>query len=197
MDLPFLKRLFSTRSRAKEVRYVQHPRSMDLGSIVVPTEGQMTPQALNDVGVFIWKQLKEPRTAAEVVAALVHEFDVSRSRAAKDLRVFLEDLVGQGLVVPASSAPTAAAEPASRGYKFLASALYQPDSILRDRVAVDALSGFLKAVEGVCQAYFDDVVRPELLDIAIAQAKTGDEQATQKTIRKALQLAEKIEQPNN
>ena len=56
---------------------------------------------------------------------------------------------------------------AASGYKWLASALYQPDSILRDRVRVDVLSSFAKAVEGVCQAYFDGVTRPELLDIAI------------------------------
>ena len=54
---------------------------------------------LDGVGSFIWGQIAAGRPLAEVVEAVVGEFEVERGVAERDLLALVEDLVAQGLVV--------------------------------------------------------------------------------------------------
>ncbi len=47
---------------------------------------------LSPVGEFIWSQLSEPRTFAELLAAVTDEFEVTPDVAAPDIREFLAEL---------------------------------------------------------------------------------------------------------
>lgn len=53
---------------------------------------------LNEVGAFIWEQLAEPRTVAELEESTAEAFDVSRSRCRKDVQEFLTDLLDADLI---------------------------------------------------------------------------------------------------
>jgi hypothetical protein len=57
--------------------------------IVVPVTQSM--HTLNEVGTFIWQKC-EAKTADEVVAAIVEEFEVDDATARADLDAFVKDL---------------------------------------------------------------------------------------------------------
>lgn len=56
--------------------------------------------ALNATGSLLWDLLAEDRSAAELVAAVVRQFEVDAARANEDVRAFLEDLGNLGLLRP-------------------------------------------------------------------------------------------------
>ena len=53
---------------------------------------------MNDVAAFIWEQMEVPRTRAEIVSAIVKEFDVNRATASADLNPFLQVLMDHGFI---------------------------------------------------------------------------------------------------
>jgi hypothetical protein len=53
---------------------------------------------LNPVGARIWNLVQEPRTVAQILEALLAEYDVERPRLESDLRELLSRLADQGLV---------------------------------------------------------------------------------------------------
>jgi hypothetical protein len=54
--------------------------------------------ALRGIGSHIWDTLVGPRSIDELVASVVHRFEVSEETARADVSGFLEDLLGRGLV---------------------------------------------------------------------------------------------------
>lgn len=62
---------------------------------IVLYRGQLV--SLNVLGTEVWK-LCDGRSAEEMVAALLPEFDVAGDELAQDVAAFLESLVAQGLV---------------------------------------------------------------------------------------------------
>lgn len=60
----------------------------DLGSIYT----------LNATGTFVWSHVDGVRTAAELVALVVAEFEVSAEVARDDVQALLADLLREGLV---------------------------------------------------------------------------------------------------
>lgn len=53
---------------------------------------------LNETGLAIWNLLSEPRDLAEIVDALVEEFEVGPEEARATARTFVDDLLADGLV---------------------------------------------------------------------------------------------------
>jgi len=64
--------------------------------IVVPATQSM--HTLNEVGTFIWQKC-EGRTADEVVAAVVEEFEVDDATARADLEAFARELGEKRMLV--------------------------------------------------------------------------------------------------
>lgn len=60
----------------------------DLGSIY----------SFNATGTLIWKLLESPRTSAELVEALAHEYAVEPQQAEKDVAEFLSEMRSKDLV---------------------------------------------------------------------------------------------------
>lgn len=54
---------------------------------------------MNETGKFLWESLKEEKTRAELLEALMAEYDADRNTVAEDLDEFLELLKGAGLLV--------------------------------------------------------------------------------------------------
>ncbi len=52
-------------------------------------DGMMT---LNDTGVFMWNILKNGATKAELVDAVISEYDIDKETASADIDAFLEKL---------------------------------------------------------------------------------------------------------
>jgi hypothetical protein len=57
---------------------------------------------LNEVGSFIWNQLEEPRSIAELCAAIQGEFDVDEERCRADAIAFVQGMIDDGLMEPVS-----------------------------------------------------------------------------------------------
>lgn len=53
---------------------------------------------LNDTGLFIWEKLQNDTTEAEIVSALVAEYDVTEAVAAADVHRIIEALKNAGIV---------------------------------------------------------------------------------------------------
>jgi hypothetical protein len=53
---------------------------------------------LSDTGVRVWTLVQAPLTVGEILAAIVAEYDVDRSRAEIDLQALLGDLHSRGLI---------------------------------------------------------------------------------------------------
>ncbi len=62
---------------------------------------------LNEVASFIWNQLDEPRSIAELCAAIQTEFEIDETRCQADAMDFLQGMIDDGLaqVVETASAP--------------------------------------------------------------------------------------------
>lgn len=88
--------------------------AIDSGSTVVATDDCVTTtidgelvllnnetgryQGLLGVGPDIWDRIQEPTVPADIVSALVEEYDVDRDRAADDVERFLETLAAEQLI---------------------------------------------------------------------------------------------------
>lgn len=64
-----------------------------------PTAGEL--HALSEVGTRIYGLVDGHRTVAQIVAALVDEYDVDQAVVERDALDFLETLAAKGLVRPA------------------------------------------------------------------------------------------------
>jgi hypothetical protein len=64
--------------------------------IVVPARSEM--HQLDEVGTFVWGELKTKRSAQELARALCGEFDVDPDQAEKDVDAFLRLLGEKGLL---------------------------------------------------------------------------------------------------
>lgn len=53
---------------------------------------------VNGSGRLLWELLTEPRSEADLAAALVAEYDVDEDRAAADVSAFVDDLRTRGLL---------------------------------------------------------------------------------------------------
>jgi hypothetical protein len=65
--------------------------------LVVPAKSEM--HLLDDVGSFLWAELRKPRSAKDLAASVCEEYDVDPERAERDVRAFLDVLAGKGLVI--------------------------------------------------------------------------------------------------
>ncbi|WP_225307724.1 PqqD family peptide modification chaperone [Haloarcula sp. CBA1129] len=96
--------------------------AIDSGSAVVATDDCVTTtidgevvllnnktgryQGLLGAGPDIWDRIQEPTEPADIVSALVEEYDVDSDRAATDVKRFLDTLAAEQLIkVDASSTP--------------------------------------------------------------------------------------------
>ena len=87
-------------TRTTRVMVAAGQASAELGDEVVIlslTEGAY--YGMDRVGARIWKLLAAPVTLADVLEALVQEFDVSEQVAWTDLERLMADLIARGLVV--------------------------------------------------------------------------------------------------
>lgn len=62
---------------------------------------------LNAVAGYIWKLAAEPRTVAEICAAVQAEFEVDESRCVDDTRTFLEQMLEAGLLTASETSQPA------------------------------------------------------------------------------------------
>ena len=84
--------------------YCHHP-----DTVFVETDNEVlmlhfetgTYHGLNEVGSFIWKQLAQPRTIAEVSQAVEDAFEVEPARCLEETRQFIEAMIEDGLLRPA------------------------------------------------------------------------------------------------
>jgi hypothetical protein len=53
---------------------------------------------LNDVGVFLWNLIQEPKTVNEIRDAILEEYEVDFDRCERDLFALLQKLATKGLV---------------------------------------------------------------------------------------------------
>ncbi len=76
----------------------------DIGGeiIIVPVRGRVGDldgaYVLNGAGGAIWRRIDGRATAGDLAAALAEEYEVSRADAERDVREFLAELAGAGLV---------------------------------------------------------------------------------------------------
>ena len=54
---------------------------------------------LNETGAFLWQQLQEERTAQQLAAALLEEYEVTPEQAAADVEAFAQRLQEADLLV--------------------------------------------------------------------------------------------------
>jgi hypothetical protein len=71
---------------------------------VRPAREEAALYTLDEVAAFLWERLDGLRTGHELVAALQSEYEVDESRAASDVRVFLEQLLSIEAIRPAADA---------------------------------------------------------------------------------------------
>lgn len=54
--------------------------------------------SLDAVGAFIWRQFDGRHTLADVLGALLEEYDVAEAEARADLEAFADELAARGLI---------------------------------------------------------------------------------------------------
>jgi len=53
---------------------------------------------LNEMGACIWNMIQEPRPVAEILAAILEEYEVDAETCERDLHALLESLAEKGLI---------------------------------------------------------------------------------------------------
>ena len=69
------------------------------GQVVVVVPARREMHELDEVATFLWRELGELRSEAELIESLCGEFEVERVRAEEDVRAFVSRLEEKGLVV--------------------------------------------------------------------------------------------------
>jgi hypothetical protein len=54
--------------------------------------------SLDDLGIRIWRLLQDPVTVRDIREAVTSEYEVDAVRCERDIRSFLDDLAGRGLI---------------------------------------------------------------------------------------------------
>jgi hypothetical protein len=73
--------------------------STDLdGETVILDISSGTYSSLNEVGSTIWNILEKPATFFAIVEGVMAEYDVDQEQCEHDLAVFLNDMLGYGLI---------------------------------------------------------------------------------------------------
>ena len=65
--------------------------------IVVPAKSEM--HVLDEVGTFLWTQLRKPRSTEDLTKSVCEEYDVGPDLAERDVRAFVDALAGKGLLI--------------------------------------------------------------------------------------------------
>ena len=68
---------------------------LPIGEQTVAFDGIMT---INETGMFLWKLLIKGAEREELVKAILDEYEVTEQIASRDVDLFIEKLVGAGLV---------------------------------------------------------------------------------------------------
>ncbi|MHC4607727.1 MAG: PqqD family protein [Planctomycetota bacterium] len=82
----------------KHERVPDLPFQQILDEVLIVAPHERNVHRLNDVAARIWTELERPRTLEQLVSAVTKEFDVDPKTAKKDVRLFLKELKGKGLV---------------------------------------------------------------------------------------------------
>lgn len=70
------------------------------GEAVILSMETKVLRGLNPVGSRIWELIDGRRSVEEIAQLIIQEFDVQPEEAAKDVRSFVDELLGRGLVTP-------------------------------------------------------------------------------------------------
>lgn len=76
-------------------------RSVAGETVVVPTGGDLNLNmmiTLNDTGKFLWERLEKGAEEAELVAALLQEYDVDQQTAENHVALFVKKLIENGFI---------------------------------------------------------------------------------------------------
>ena len=60
---------------------------------------------LNEVGAFIWQNIKCKNSVTDLKNMILSEFEVTKSQAEADLNEFINDLKGIEAIIPTNSCP--------------------------------------------------------------------------------------------
>lgn len=75
-------------------------RIIEEDMILVPTHANVADlnclYTLNDVGVLLWEKLAKPCDFASLVKAVTAEYQVEAETTAKDIEVFIDELLSTG-----------------------------------------------------------------------------------------------------
>ena len=66
-------------------------------TIVLPDRAEV--KVLNTVGSLVWERMDGARTVAEIVDAIVAEYDIALDEARRDVLEFIEELRESGMVI--------------------------------------------------------------------------------------------------
>jgi hypothetical protein len=96
-----------------ELNYKQNKnfvlRQIDNETILVPIKDNVGDMNgiynLNDLGAFIWQNIKCKNSVADIKEMILSEFEVSESQAEADLNEFVNDLRRIEAIVPAARCP--------------------------------------------------------------------------------------------
>ena len=86
---------------APEVRVAQHPDAIAAevrGDIVLLNVETGYFHQLNAVGSYVWRQLAQPQTVAELCARAVVDYEADAAACAEDIERFVRQLHEHGLV---------------------------------------------------------------------------------------------------
>ncbi len=71
-------------------------------TLIVPVRGKVGDLAsiysFNETGSLIWQSMESPKSLAELISAVQHEYAVSYEQAEQDVKQFLSDTLSVGLV---------------------------------------------------------------------------------------------------
>jgi len=77
-------------------------REIDDETVII-SPGESVMHELNDTGSFVWRNIDGHRTAEDLAALLVEQYDVTREVALADTFALLEELSSRKLLVPTES----------------------------------------------------------------------------------------------
>jgi len=78
-------------------------REIDNETVII-SPGESVMHELNDTGSLIWRSIDGQRSAEELAALLVEEYDVTKEVALTDTLALLEELSSRKLLVPGEAA---------------------------------------------------------------------------------------------
>ena len=90
----------------EETRYERNPdyvfRVVVEEAVLVPIHQDVADMdciyTMNPVGAFIWKELEQPTTQADLRAAVLRQYEADPETVASDLESFLQEMVAIGAI---------------------------------------------------------------------------------------------------